>query len=38
MLMVIHGLPGAIDAFVWITPVILAILIRPYLIDYVYKI
>jgi len=36
--MVVHGLAGVADCFAWIVPVILVILVRPVVIDYVHKI
>lgn len=36
--MIVHQTPSYIDSFVWIVPVIIAVLIRPYIIRYVHQI
>lgn len=38
MLMITHGNPDMVDSFVWIVPIIIAIILRPYLIRYVHNI
>ena len=37
MLMITHGTPDEVDSFVWIVPIVLAVLIRPYIIRYVHQ-
>ena len=38
MLMIIHKTPAWLDSFVWITPIILAVLFRPYLVRFIHQI
>jgi len=37
MLMITYKTPDKVDSFVWIAPIILAILIRPYVIRFVHQ-
>lgn len=38
MVMITHGNPDTVDSFVWIVPIIIAIILRPYLIRYIHNI
>ena len=38
MLMIVHKTPDLLDSFIWITPIIIAVLIRPYIIRFIHKI
>ena len=38
MLMIVHGMTNEVDSFVWIVPIIIAILVRPYIVRYVHQI
>jgi hypothetical protein len=38
MLMIVHRTPNELDSFVWIVPIIIAILIRPYIVRYIHQI
>lgn len=38
MLMIVHKTPAWLDSFVWISPIILAVLIRPYIVRFIHQI
>jgi len=38
MVMITHKTPDLIDSFIWIVPIILAVLIRPYIIGFIHNI
>ncbi len=38
MLMIIHKTPAWADSFIWILPIVLAVLLRPYLVRFIHGI
>lgn len=37
MLMITHKTPDEVDSFIWILPIVIAILIRPYIVRFVHQ-